>query len=108
MQAIEMVRFTVKAGRESALVDGRATMVAALSAAYPSLVVARLARVDEATWLDLVVWESREEALAAAEGAFGVADCAAWFDHIDQVLSMEHADVVAVAHGREDGSAVGR
>jgi heme-degrading monooxygenase HmoA len=96
-QAIEMVRFTVKPGEEEALVAERSGMLEALTAEYPGLVSARLARADETTWLDLIVWESRERALAAAEGAPRIPACAAWFGHFAEVLGMEHADVVAAA-----------
>ena len=78
-QAIEMVRFTVKPGEEEALVTERPGMLEALSAVYPGLVSAHLAKTDETTWRDVLVRESREEALAAAEGAPNIPECAAWF-----------------------------
>lgn len=93
-QAIEMVRFTVKTGHEEALVEGRSAMLLALSTAFPGMVDARLAKLDARTWLDLVVWESREEALAAAAGAVELPIVAAWFENIAEVVTMEHADVV--------------
>ena len=98
-QAIEMVRFTVKPGEEGALVAERPGMLEALTAVYPGLASARLAKLDETTWLDMIVWESREGALAAAEGAPNIPEVAAWFGHFAEVLGMEHADVV-VAAGR--------
>ena len=98
-QAIEMVRFTVKPGEEEALVAEHPGMLEALTAEYPGLVSARLAKTGETTWLDVLVWESRGEALAAAEGASNIPECAAWFGRFAEVLGMEHADVVA-AQGR--------
>lgn len=93
-QAIEMVRFTVKPGEEEALMDERPGMLEALTAKYPGLVSAHLAKTDETTWLDVLVWESREEALDAAEGAPNIPKCEAWFGRFAKILGTEHADVV--------------
>lgn len=43
----------------------------------------------------MIVWESREQALAAAEDAPSIPEAAAWFSHIAEVIGMEHADVVS-------------
>lgn len=93
--AIEMVRFTVKPGEEEAFVAERPEMLEALSAECPGMVSADLAKTDDTNWLDLIVWESREEALAAAEKISQIPACAKWVSHMDQVLVMEHADVVS-------------
>ncbi|CAA9395909.1 MAG: hypothetical protein AVDCRST_MAG03-916 [uncultured Rubrobacteraceae bacterium] len=96
-QAIEMVRFTVKPGEEAALIDGRPGMLLALSEQHPGMMSARLARMDGGLWLDMIVWESRELALAAAEDAPGIPAVAGWLSHIAEVLGVEHADVVVAA-----------
>lgn len=96
-QAIEMVRFTVKPGEEEALIDGRPGMLLALSEQHPGMVDARLARMDGGIWLDMIVWERREMALAAAEDAPRIPAVAGWLSHIAEVLDMEHADVVVAA-----------
>lgn len=93
-QAIEMVRFTVKPGEEGALVDGRPGMLEALSGRHPGMVSARLAKMDETVWLDVIVWESREQALTAAENGPQIPAVASWVSHIADVIVMEHADVL--------------
>jgi len=99
-QAIEMVRFTAKPGEEEALVTERPAMLDALRAQYPGIVSARLAKLEgvsaegTTSWLDVIVWESREQALAAAEGAPRIPIVAAWFSHMADVIGVEHADVV--------------
>ena len=98
-ETIEMVRFTVKPGAEAALVSERPAMVEAVKAEFPGMLTARLAKLDETTWLELIVWESREEAQTATEKAHEIPVVAAWFSHIAQVLGIEHADVV-VAESR--------
>lgn len=97
-QAIEMVRFTAKSGEEEALVNERPEMLEVLSAECPGMLSAQLAKTEEGNWLDVVVWKSREQALSAAEKAPRIPACATWFSHMDQVIAMEHADVV-VADG---------
>lgn len=94
-QAIEMVRFTPGPEAEEALVSGRPGMLAALSDACPGMVRAYLGKTGASDWLDVIVWESRELALDAAAKAPEIPACAAWFSHIEQVVGMEHADVVA-------------
>ena len=96
-QAIEMVRFTVKRGEEGSLIDGRAGMLLALSEQHPGMVSARLARLDGGVWLDMIVWETRGQALAAAEDAPRIPAVADWLSHIADVIGMEHADIVVVA-----------
>ena len=94
MQALELVRCTVKPGAEDAFVRARPKAIEALRARCPGLVDGHLARVDDTTWVDVLVWESREQALAAAEKAPQVPEVAEWFGVIDEVLAMEHAEVV--------------
>lgn len=96
-QVIEMVRFTVKPGEEQVLVDERPAMLFALAANFAGMIDARLAKLDGETWVDLVTWESREQALAAADGAGRIPEVASWFSHIGEVHAMEHADVVVGA-----------
>lgn len=56
---------------------------------------ASLAQLDDGTWIDLVVWNSRAEADTAAREVMDVPEIAGWFRHIETVLSMEHAEVRA-------------
>lgn len=96
-RVMEMVRFTVKPGEEQSLVDERAAMLSALAANFAGMVDARLVRLDGETWVDLVTWESREQALAAADGAGRIPEVSSWFSHIGEVHTMEHADVMVGA-----------
>ena len=98
-ETIEMVRFTVRPGAEEALVYERPAMVEAVRAEFPGMLSAQLAKLDETTWLELIVWTSREAAQRATEKAHAIPAVAAWFSHIAEVIGIEHADVV-VAEGR--------
>ena len=93
---MELVRFSVAPGREEAFLAGRAAAVEGLRT-LPGLLSATLARADDGSWLDVVLWDSRKEALAAAR-AFqdGTVPAAVleWASHIEAVTSMTHAEVL--------------
>jgi quinol monooxygenase YgiN len=98
-KTIEMVRFTVRPGAEEALVSERPAMVEAVRAEFPGMLSARLAKLDETTWLEHIVWTSRETARKATEKAHDIPAVAAWLSHIAEVIVVERADVV-VAESR--------
>ena len=91
-RALEIVRLTVRPGEEEAFVQERPAGIAALRQ-FPGYVRAVLARLEDGSWLDLVVWESREQALEAAQRAPEVRELASWFAHIADVQWMEHAEI---------------
>jgi hypothetical protein len=95
-QALELVRFTVKPDNVDAMLAARPSLVAALRS-FPGFVDIHLGRIDDATWIDVVLWESREQAEAAAATAGDNRDLARTFALIDQVVNFEHADVVDTA-----------
>ncbi len=90
---LEVARFKVKVGEEERMLETRPAMEAALErecAGFVSLVLSR----DGDTWVDVVRWESREQALAAMEKVMNLPECQAMFALIDEVVSMEHLEVV--------------
>lgn len=90
---LEIARFAVVPEKVSDLLAGRDAAVNAMRRAFPGLVDAHLGRLDERTWIDVWLWTDMASAKAAADGAFGVPEAAAWFRHIAEVISMEHAEV---------------
>lgn len=93
---MELVRFRVTPGREEEF--GRARVAAAEAlATLPGLVSAVLSRGEDGTWVDVVLWRSREEALAAdaamREGQVP-APLLEWAAMITQVESFTHLQVV--------------
>ena len=97
MPALEIARFTTKPDEDEALLAERPAMLEALGRECSGLVSAHLGKLDARIWIDVLVWRSRDEALAAQEKAFSIPPVAAWFGHIDEVLAMEHADVAHAA-----------
>ena len=95
MLAIELASFSVAPESEEALVADRPAMIAALKRRFPACLAAFLTQQDDGTWLDVLVWRSRREALAAAREINTVPECARWFGHIADSGDMRHVDVHA-------------
>jgi heme-degrading monooxygenase HmoA len=92
---MELVRFTVVPGREEAFVAAREAAVEGFRT-MPGMLSATLARADDGSWLDVILWRSREEALAADRAMqAGVVPAAVmeWASAIESVESMTHASV---------------
>ena len=101
-RALELARFTVKPENVDALFAARPAMVAALRT-FPGFIDINLGRLDETTFVDVVLWESREQAEAAAAQAPNHPGLARIFSLIDQTLAFEHADVVEAETARSTG-----
>lgn len=69
MAVYRLVRFTIDPADTEKMLATRAALVAATRNAFPGLAEARLARVDEETWIDMWRWDSLARAQAAIEGA---------------------------------------
>lgn len=109
---MELVRFRVMPGREEEF--GRARVAAAEAmAAFAGLESAVLSRGEDGTWVDVVLWRSREEALAAdaaMQAGRVPAPLREWAAMITQVESFTHLQVVhQAAHSPEEpGGGVAR
>jgi hypothetical protein len=89
----ELATFTVRAGEEAAHLAERPQMIAALGRAFPGVLGAWLARRDDGSWIDVILWHSREEAEAAANHVDGVPAAKAWFGHIAESHGLQHVEV---------------
>jgi heme-degrading monooxygenase HmoA len=90
----ELARFTVREGEEADLVAERPEMIAALAQAFPGLLGAWLTKRDDSSWVDVILWESREAAEHAAKHVNDVPAAKAWFRHIHESHGLKHLDVV--------------
>jgi hypothetical protein len=90
----ELAEFTVAAEDEPALLAGRAEMAEGLRRAFPGALAAWLTRQDDGSWLDIVLWRSREEAEEAAARIEQVPEARAWFRHIAESRGLRHVEVV--------------
>jgi hypothetical protein len=89
----ELATFTVRTGEEASLVDERPQMIAALSRTFPGVLGAWLAKRDDGSWVDVILWHSREEAAHAAKHVDGVPAAKAWFRHIAESHGLQHVEV---------------
>jgi hypothetical protein len=94
MAVYELARFRVDPENAEKLVSSRDDMVAAMRRRFPALLDARLARLDEDTWIDVWRWSDLEAAKSAAATASEVPEVARMFSLIADVISMEHAEIV--------------
>ena len=89
----ELATFSVRGGEETSLVAERPQMIAALRRAFPGLLGAWLAKGDDGSWVDMILWHSREEAEHAAKHVNGVPAANAWFQYIAESYGLQHVEV---------------
>jgi hypothetical protein len=91
---LELAAFTVREGGERALLAERPEMIAALRQAFPGALAAWLTKQDDGSWLDVIIWRSREEAEEAAQRIHEVPEAKRWFRHIAESKGVRHVEVV--------------
>jgi hypothetical protein len=89
----ELATFTVREGEEASLVAERPQMIAALGRAFPGVLAAWLAKRDDGSWVDVILWQSREEAEHAAKHVNELPAAKSWFRHIAESHGLQHVEV---------------
>lgn len=89
----ELAHFVVREGDEEALLAERPAMVRALREAFPDALAAWLTREDDGSWLDIVLWRSREAAEEAARHIDQAPEAKHWFRHIAESKGLRHVEV---------------
>jgi hypothetical protein len=90
----ELASFRVAPNDEAALLEERPEMMTALRRAFPGALGAWLTRQDDGSWLDIILWRSREEAEDAAKRIDEIPEARAWFRHIAESHGLRHVEVV--------------
>jgi hypothetical protein len=90
---LELAAFRVRSEDERSLVDERPAMIGALQRAFPGALAAWLCKQDDGSWLDVILWRSREEAEDAASRIDDVPEAKRWFRHITESQGVRHVDV---------------
>jgi len=93
MPALRMTRFKVDGADADEMVARRNALVAAVRQTYPGLTEARLAKLDEETWLDMWRWSSRADAQVALDHVSEIPEAAAAFSLVKDVTA-EFAEIV--------------
>ncbi len=94
MTTLEITRFTVDPASVPAMMAARQALAGAIAEHCPGFQGLQLARLDERTWVDVVQWESPEAARAAEKAVMQLPECQAMFVLIEQVVSMEHGEML--------------
>lgn len=90
---LELAAFTVREGAEPELLAERPGMLAALQRAFPGALAAWLTKQDDGSWLDVILWRSRQEAEEAARQIDQVPEAKRWFRHIAESRGLRHVEV---------------
>ena len=90
---LELATFIVQEGEKASVLAERPQMIAALGRAFPGLVGAWLAKRDDGSWVDVILWHSREDAEHAANHVNDVPAAKAWFRHIEESHGLQHVEV---------------
>jgi len=90
---LRLTRFTTDPADAREMLARRSALIDAVRRAYPGLVQAQLAQVDDQTWIDAWRWESRVNAEAALADAAAIPEAAAAFS-LTRDATAEFADLV--------------
>ncbi|TDC28208.1 hypothetical protein E1211_28330 [Micromonospora sp. 15K316] len=89
MPTVELTRFRVDPARESDLLQARPRMLADFQADRSGFIEARLVRLPNDEWLDIVLWETPEDFAASRAKGANLPGIAAFFDAIAALVSAE-------------------
>jgi hypothetical protein len=97
---VEVVSFKVQAGKAASMVAGRLAAVEALRTSAPGLVSATLAELGGNEWLDIMVWETAEQARAAEDIAGATPAFARWGEeHVAAIGPRYHGVIRSTLDG---------
>lgn len=90
MSVIELTTFTVAPAKTSGLLAARSGMLSAFRKDRRGFLGAKLVRISDNTWLDIVEWSDSEAYDESSAKGGNLPEIAAFFDTIDQLLSSEN------------------
>jgi quinol monooxygenase YgiN len=91
---VELTRFRVREERVDALLAARRPMLEDFRADRDGFIDARLIRLDNEEWLDVVTWRSSEDFAASRAKGPNRPGIRAFFDAIDALVSAEEGQLV--------------
>ncbi|GIH14985.1 antibiotic biosynthesis monooxygenase [Rugosimonospora africana] len=89
MTTVEITRFRVSAARADALLAARPAMLRDFQADRTGFLGARLIRLNDDEWLDIVDWRSPEDFAESRRRGGNRPGIQAFFELIDEVVSAE-------------------
>ncbi|WP_369190817.1 antibiotic biosynthesis monooxygenase [Streptomyces sp. R08] len=92
MSTVELTRFRVAPERVTELLESRSAMLADFRADRAGFLGARLVRLPDDEWLDIVTWRSSEDFAASRAKGANLPGIAAFFAAIASLVSSEEGD----------------
>lgn len=89
MTTIELTRFRVAQDKTGQLLATRPGMIADFRADRTGFLAARLVRLPDGEWLDIVEWRSPEDFAASRAKGANLPGIKAFFESIDSLVSAE-------------------
>jgi quinol monooxygenase YgiN len=86
---VELTRFRVAPEKVEALLAARPGMISDFEADRDGFLGARLVRLPDDEWLDIVEWRSSEDFAASREKGANLPGIKAFFEAIDALVSAE-------------------
>lgn len=90
---VELGRFTVSDDKVDRFLAKRKAMVAAALAQLPGLARIELARLDDGTWVDVVLWTDRASSEHGLEHGPNIPAIADWLAEIDDDVEMIYGTI---------------
>lgn len=91
---VELTRFRVAPDKTEALLAARPRMLSDFSVDREGFLNARLVRLPEGEWLDIVEWRSPEDFAASRAKGGNLPGIAAFFAAIDELVSDEQGELI--------------
>ncbi|MBK3567602.1 antibiotic biosynthesis monooxygenase [Streptomyces sp. MBT62] len=92
MPTVELTRFRVEPERVTELLESRPAMLADFRADRAGFLGARLVRLPDDEWLDIVTWRSPQDFAASRAKGANLPGIAAFFAAIASLVSSEEGD----------------
>ncbi|MFJ5265727.1 hypothetical protein ACIQAC_35235 [Streptomyces sp. NPDC088387] len=103
MPTVELTRFRVEPARVAELLGSRPAMLADFRADRAGFIDARLVRLADDEWLDIVTWRSPEDFAASRDKGANLPGIAAFFAAIASLVSSEEGSDTDTGTGPEAG-----
>jgi hypothetical protein len=92
-RALELVRFTLHDAHAEDFLSATESMVDTVRRHFDGLEHFSRARLEDGSYVDLVIWRSMEHARTAAAGVMQIPELAKLFGAIDRVVEMTHGEL---------------
>jgi quinol monooxygenase YgiN len=92
MAVVRITRFRTAHENTDEMLAKRTDLITAVRASFSGLTEARLARLDDETWVDMWVWESASHAQTAINGAHALPETGAAFA-LTKDITAEQAEI---------------